>query len=140
MHQYAASRRATKSVARVAAGVPVWVTLAFGGAAVLLLPWSLILAVTLPPTYEVHHWRLAWVGLDLAIAFAAGLTAFLLHRRDPRAALTAVAAGTLLLADAWFDVATAAPGLDYNLALAQALLLELPLAIAAYTLAAREAR
>jgi hypothetical protein len=107
------------------------------GAAVVLLPWVLILAVTLPSTYQANHWKLAWIGLDLAIAATAGLTAYLLHRRDPRAALTAVAAGTLLLADAWFDVSTSGSGLDHNLSLAEALVLEVPLAIFAFVLASR---
>jgi hypothetical protein len=107
------------------------------GVAVVLLPWVLILAVTLPSTYQANHWNLAWIGLDLAIAVTAGLTAFLLHRHDPRAALTAVAAGTLLVADAWFDISTSGPGLDHNLALAQGLLLEVPLAICAFVLASR---
>jgi len=119
---------------RSAGGVAALVA---GGVAVVLLPWVLILAVTLPSTYQANHWKLAWIGLDLAIAVTAGLTAFLLHRRDPRAALTAVAAGTLLIADAWFDISTSGPGLDHNLALAQALLLEVPLAIGAYVLASR---
>jgi hypothetical protein len=108
-----------------------------GGVAVVLLPWVLILAVTLPSTYEANNWNLAWIGLDLAIAVTAGLTAFLLHRHDPRAALTAVAAGTLLVADAWFDISTSGPGIDHNLALAQGLLLEVPLAICAFALASR---
>jgi hypothetical protein len=108
-----------------------------GGVAVVLLPWILILAVSLPSTYEANHWKLAWIGLDLAIAVTAGLTALLLHRRDPRAVLTAVAAGTLLIADAWFDVNTSGPGLDHNLALAEALVLEIPLAICAFVLASR---
>lgn len=112
-------------------------TLVAGGVAVVLLPWVLILAATLPPTYQANHWNLAWIGLDLAIAVTAGVTAFLLHRHDPRAALTAVAAGTLLVADAWFDISTSGPGLDHNLALAQGLLLEVPLAIGAFVLASR---
>ncbi|MDX6259701.1 MAG: hypothetical protein QOH84_1389 [Kribbellaceae bacterium] len=112
-------------------------TLVAGGVAVVLLPWVLILAVSLPSTYQANHWNLAWIGLDLAIAVTAGLTALLLHRRDPRAALTAVAAGTLLIADAWFDVSTSAPGLDHSLAIAEALVLEVPLAIGAFVLASR---
>jgi hypothetical protein len=116
------------------------VALVAGGVAVVLLPWCLILAATLPPTYQANHWKVAWIGLDLAIAVAAGLTAFLLHRGDARGALTAVATGTLLLADAWFDVSTSGRGLDHNLALAEALLLEVPLAICAYVVASRALR
>jgi hypothetical protein len=46
-----------------------------------------------------------------------------------------VAGGTLLLADAWFDVCTSAPGLDHALAAAEAVFAELPLAGAAFWLA-----
>ena len=110
------------------------------GVAALLLPWCLILAATLPDTYKANHWRLTWIGLDCATAVAAGLTAYLLHTRDKRAALTAAVAGTLLTADAWFDVSTATTGFDHGLSLAEALLLELPLALCAFMLACRELR
>jgi hypothetical protein len=47
-----------------------------------------------------------------------------------------VAGGALLLADAWFDVCTSAPGLDHAVAAAEAIFVELPLAAAAFWLAA----
>ena len=115
-------------------------TLVAAGVAAVLLPWCLILAVTLPSTYQADHWKVAWIGLDCGTAIAAGLTAYLLHTRNRYAALTAMAAGTLLIADAWFDVSTAAAGVDRGLSLAEALLLELPLALCAFVLAARELR
>jgi hypothetical protein len=62
---------------------------------------------------------------------AALATAALLARGDSRACLTAAAGGALLLTDAWFDVCTSAPGLDQRLAVAEAVLVELPLAGAA---------
>ncbi|MGW6281149.1 hypothetical protein [Kribbella sp. NPDC055071] len=107
------------------------------GVAAVLLPWCLILASTLPTTYQANHWRLTWIGLDCGTAIAAGLTAYLLHNRNRYAVLTAMVAGTLLLADAWFDVSTAS-GSDRGLSLAEALVLELPLAVCAFLLAARE--
>jgi hypothetical protein len=88
----------------------------------------------------VDHWKLTWIGLDCGTALAAGITAYLLHTRNRYAVLTAMAAGTLLAADAWFDVSTAAAGFDRTLSLAEALLLELPLAICAFVVAARELR
>jgi LPXTG-motif cell wall-anchored protein len=100
-----------------------------------LLPWCVLLGLTLPATAEAQHWSLAWAGLDCAEALAALATAALLRRADPRAGLTAVAGGTLLLVDAWFDVCTSAPGLDHALAVAEACCLELPLAAAAFWLA-----
>jgi hypothetical protein len=111
-----------------------------GGVAAVLLPWCLILAVTLPSTYQANHWKLAWIGLDCGIALAAALTAYLLHRQDVRAALSAVAGGTLLFADAWFDVSTAGPGLDHTLSLAEAVLLEIPLGLCAFVVASRALR
>ena len=110
------------------------------GVAAVLLPWCLILAATLPSTYQANHWKLAWIGLDCGTALAAALTAYLLHKQDIRAALTAVAAGTLLLADAWFDVSTSAPGADHTLSLTEAVLLEVPLAICAFAVATRALR
>ena len=75
-----------------------------------LLPWCALLFVTLPATAHAGHWSLAWTGLDAAEAAAALATAVLLTRSDPRASLTAAAGGAFLLADAWFDVCTSAPG------------------------------
>lgn len=100
-----------------------------------LLPWCVLLGLTLPATAEAQHWSLAWAGLDGAEAMAALSTAVLLRRADPHAGLTAVAGGTLLLVDAWFDVCTSAPGLAHALAVAEACCLELPLAGAAFWLA-----
>ena len=105
------------------------VAFAVGG---FLLPWSALLAVTLPPTAQARHWALAWTGLDVAEATAALVTAVLLSRGDRKASLPAAAAGTLLLIDAWFDVCTSAPGAGHAMALAQAGCAELPLAVAAW--------
>jgi hypothetical protein len=108
------------------------VALAVGG---FLLPWCVLLSAVLPATAQAQHWSLAWTGLDAAEAVAALATAVLLARGDRRAALTAMAGATLLLTDAWFDVCTAAPGLDHALALAEAAFVEVPLALAASWLA-----
>ena len=108
------------------------VALAVGG---VLLPWMVVLGVVLPATAQAQHWALAWTGLDGAEAAAALVTALLLSRGDRRASLSAAAGGTLLLVDAWFDVCTSAPGTDHAMALAEAALAEIPLAIAAWWLA-----
>lgn len=101
-----------------------------------LLPWCALLFVTLPATAQAQHWSLAWTGLDAAEAIAALATAALLTRSDPRASLSAAAGGAFLLTDAWFDICTSAPGLDRCLAVAEAAFAELPLAAAAFWLAA----
>jgi hypothetical protein len=102
---------------------------------VFLLPWCAVLGATLPASTVVPNWSLAWVGLDLAEAIAALLTATLLTRGSSRAAIPATAGAALLLADAWFDVCTSPPGLDRLLAVGEAVLVELPLAAAAICLA-----
>jgi len=94
-----------------------------------------VLGATLPTSTVVPNWSLAWVGLDLAEAVAALLTALLLTRGSPRAGLPAAAGAALLLADAWFDVCTSPLGLDRLLAVGEAVLVELPLAAAAIWLA-----
>ena len=111
--------------------------LAVGG---FLLPWCVLLSAILPATARAQNWSLAWAGLDGAEALAALATAVLLARADTRATFTAIAGGTLLLADAWFDVCTSAPGLDRALAAAEAIFVELPVAGAAFWLAFRLTR
>jgi hypothetical protein len=113
------------------------VALSVGG---FLLPWSVLLAVTLPATAQAQHWALAWAGLDVAEAAAALATAALLTRGDRRASLSAAAGGTLLLVDAWFDVCTSAPGAGQAMALAEAGCLEIPLAVAAWWIATAVSR
>jgi hypothetical protein len=105
-----------------------------------LLPWCVVLGVTLPATAQAQHWPAAWVGLDAGEAIAALATAVLLARGDARAGLTAAAGGALLLTDAWFDVCTSAAGFDQAVALTEAILVELPLAGAAFWLAVRLTR
>jgi hypothetical protein len=100
-----------------------------------LLPWSVVLGITLPASTFVPDWSLAWMGLDIAEAVAALLTAVLLRRGSPRASLPAMAGAGVLFADAWFDVCTSPGGLSRWLAVGEAVLLELPLAAAAIWLA-----
>jgi hypothetical protein len=100
-----------------------------------LLPWSVVLGMTLPASTFVPDWSLAWMGLDFGEAIAALLTAWLLRRGSPRASLPALAGAGFLFADAWFDVCTAPDGLPRWLAMGEAVLLELPLAAAAVWLA-----
>lgn len=99
------------------------------GACVALVPWTVALAITLPRHYTASHWRLTWVGLDVAMAFFLGRTAWLTYRRRRRPAVTsAIVTATLLCVDAWFDVTTATGRPDRLVSLASAVLGELPLA------------
>ena len=95
-------------------------------AGVFLLPWMAVLWTALPDTYAAQNWRLAWVGFDGLEALGLLTTAWLVRQGDHRASLAAIGTATLLLVDAWFDVATAGDDVVFSLVLA--LLLEMPLA------------
>ncbi|MEV6552225.1 hypothetical protein AB0M57_26490 [Streptomyces sp. NPDC051597] len=107
------------------------------GAGVVLVPWMVVLARTLPSTVEVSNWPLAWIGLDAGLAVGLAGTGVLLRRGDPRAQVAAAATGALLVMDAWFDVTTSAPGPQLATAVALAACVELPLAAGCAVVATR---
>jgi len=88
-----------------------------------------LLVVSLPCHYSARHWGIAWAGFDAGLALALGLTACAALRRAPWLDRAAVAAGTLLIADAWFNLVTARSTGAIALALTEALAIELPLAL-----------
>lgn len=93
-----------------------------------LLPWSIYLMITLPRTYSSRHYDLAWSGFDVLELLALGATAYFGLRRRQAIIGAALAAATMLVCDAWFDIALdlGTPGIWS--ALAAAVLVELPLA------------
>jgi hypothetical protein len=103
--------------------------LLFASAALVLVPWIGLLVVSLPCHYSARHWGIAWAGFDAGLALALGLTAYAALGRAPWLDRAAVAAGTLLIADAWFDVVTARGTGAIALAVTEALAIELPLAL-----------
>jgi hypothetical protein len=104
-------------------------------ASVLLVPWTLVLAYRLPARHTSHHWDVAWVGFDIALALALGATGWSIARRASWAPSVAVAAATLLLCDAWFDIVLADGGRERFEAVLEAALLEVPLALVCVWLA-----
>jgi hypothetical protein len=103
-----------------------WVALMVASA-VVLVPWIVYLAVTLPRAYVAHNWDAAWTGFDLMLLALMVATAVLGWLRRQLMVLTAFAAGVLLLCDAWFDVMTAGSN-DVGVSLLTGLLVELPMA------------
>lgn len=69
-----------------------------------LVPWTILLGLTLPSDYRVHAWRTTWVGFDVLLLAALAATAILAWRRHRAALMTSVATAVLLVCDAWFDV------------------------------------
>ncbi|MFF5306434.1 hypothetical protein ACFY5F_44435 [Streptomyces sp. NPDC013161] len=96
--------------------------------AVGLIPWTVLLAVTLPSGYEVHQWRLTWVGFDVLLVVAMASTALLGWRRNRAVILAALTTSVLLICDAWFDVSLAFGTSEVWWSAALALFVELPLA------------
>ncbi len=93
------------------------------------MPWIGWLAVSLPCRYVSRHWGVAWAGFDTGLAAALALTCVAALRRAHWLDRAAVAAATLLAADAWFDVVTSRGAAAGVLATTQAVAVELPIAL-----------
>jgi hypothetical protein len=119
---------------------PRWIVAILVLVSIALLPWVLWLTVTLPSRHVSEHWDAAWVGLDVAEILAFGLTAFATWRRAPWLQASAAAAGTLLLTDAWFDILLSTGDEKVWLAVGEAVLSEIPLAILCFWIAWDTAR
>jgi hypothetical protein len=104
--------------------------------AVVLIPWIVYLAATLPRRSVARHYDAAWVGFDCLIVVAVARTAWLAWKGSKAVVIPAVATATLLIADAWFDVLTST-GRDDVRAVLLALLVELPCAVLSLTIARR---
>ena len=109
----------------------------YAAAAVLLVPWTVYLAVTLPRRDIDTHYRGAWVGFDILLVVAILLTAYYAFRMDDRVQLPAMATATLLIVDAWCDVMTAGRRSNLYEAVLMALCIEIPAAIFTLYLARR---
>jgi hypothetical protein len=114
---------------------PRWVVPLFGLAALVLVPWVIVLVRMLPSDHRASHWDVAWGGFDVALAFLMLGVALAAWRRSPWLQSAATAAATLLFTDAWFDVLTSSGGADRLVAIAEAVLVELPLAVICVLLA-----
>ena len=95
---------------------------------IALIGWAIYIGLALPRDYDTRHWDLAWSGFDGLEILALGATAYFGWRGRQLLVGTAIAAATLLVCDAWFDIA-----LDLGTpavwgSLASAVFVELPLA------------
>ncbi|MER6534102.1 hypothetical protein ACWDE0_35070 [Streptomyces sp. 900105755] len=94
----------------------------------VLVPWTVYLAVSLPDRFEARYWPMVWVGFDVMLLVSlagAGLAVWL--RRQILVPMSFVAAA-LLVCDAWFDVSLSWGRDDVWGSIASAVLVELPLA------------
>jgi len=117
-----------------------WVAPLLALVAALLVPWTLVLAYRLPSHHTSHHWDVAWVGFDIALAVALAATGWAIAKQAEWAPSAAATAATLLLCDAWFDNVLA-NGLEEHVeASLEAVLLEAPLALLCLWLARNSER
>jgi hypothetical protein len=122
------------------ARIRLWVAALFALAGVALLPWTIWLATSLEPHHETRQWNLAWSGFDMGLAVMFLLTALAAWRRSPWVGACAAATGTLLIADAWFDVVLESHYHERLMAAILAVFVELPVAAGCFWIAFRTER
>lgn len=122
---------------RIYPAIPHWVAALYGLLVVVTIPWTVYIGLTLPEKNLSQHWDAAWVGLDITIAVFLILNAVFSYLESKWLVMSATATSTLLLIDAWFDVVTARYGRPFDISLASAILVELPLAILTFRIALR---
>jgi hypothetical protein len=105
-----------------------------------LAAWIAILLVTLPMRYVSHDWRGVWVGLDLAELAGFAATAWAAWNQRQVLIVLMNITGTLLVCDAWFDLALSWGSHGFTMSLVTALTAELPLALLLFTTARRLVR
>jgi len=108
--------------------LPWWTAPTFLFFSVLLVPWIVWLAVSLPSSHVDRFYDVTWVGFDVGLLAALAAVVWLAHRRSSYVELAATAAATMLVVDAWFDTTTSTPGADRWEAIAACVFVELPIA------------
>ncbi len=106
--------------------------------AALEIVWAVYLGWKLPRHYVAAHWALAWVGLDVAEVVMLLAAAWAAWRQRAVLIVFSIAAATMFLLDAWFDVTTASHG-DELESVALAVFIEVPSALVLLWVARRAA-
>lgn len=114
---------------QVGQGAVVVVGWVFAALALLMVPWTAYLSATLPSSSRAEHYALAWAGFDVGLLVSLGLTGVAAVRVSRWLPALAGATTALLLVDAWFDVVTAPSRGELVVAVAMAVLVEVPLAV-----------
>jgi hypothetical protein len=115
--------------ARVRARALDWIGVLFAAAAIILIPWVVFLVRDLPSDHRSAHWDVAWGGFDIALALLLVGVAVAAWRRSPWLEGAATAAATLLFVDAWFDILTSSSRSEVIMAIVEAALVEVPIAV-----------
>jgi len=117
--------------------LPTWIAGFFILAAVVLIPWIVLLFTSSHQLIVAKHQRLVWGGFDCFLVIGFALTAYRVATRSVRGAITATATGTMLFIDAWFDVLTSRRPTDQLTAVLMAVFAELPCGLICFYVARR---
>ncbi len=104
-----------------------WAGPLFALFSVILLPWIIHIALSLPARLLSPNYDIAWAGFDAFLAGGLASTAYFALRRSRYLSTAAAATAALLLVDAWFDCMTT-PGSTRLQSIVACALIELPLA------------
>jgi hypothetical protein len=104
-----------------------WTGPLFALFAVILLPWIVYIALSLPARQLSPNYDIAWAGFDVMLAGGLASTAYFALRRSRYLSTAAAGTAALLLIDAWFDCMTTPAGSRWE-SIALCFLVELPLA------------
>jgi hypothetical protein len=114
----------------IVAPPPRWVSPLFLILGIGLVPWTFLLAFTLPDHHGTNHYNLAWTGFDVVLAASLIATAVGTARRANWLQSIAAIAAALLVCDAWFDVLSSTTRSELVISLTLAAFVELPVAAA----------
>jgi hypothetical protein len=107
------------------------------GCCVALAGWIAILILTLPGHYTSTDWQAVWVGLDVAELAGFAATGWAAWHQRQIVTFFMIITGTLLVCDAWFDVALSYGSGDFTTSVVSAVLVELPIALLMFAAAVR---
>jgi hypothetical protein len=110
------------------------------GCCVGLAGWIALLILTLPGHYTSDDWRTVWVGLDLGELAGLAATGWAAWHQRQIVIFLMIVTGTLLVCDAWFDVALDYGSPGFAPSVFSAVLVELPLAFMMFASARRLVR
>jgi hypothetical protein len=105
-----------------------------------LAGWIALLILTLPGHYTSDDWRTVWVGLDIGELAGFAATGWAAWHQRQIVIFLMIITGTLLVCDAWFDVALDYGSHGFVASVVSAVLIELPLAFMMFASARRLVR
>ena len=120
--------------------IPRWAGRLYTAFAILLLPWIVYLAFTLPSHHRTENWDVIWTGFDIGLLIALLSTGIAAFTKSIYIVIAASATGTLLLVDAWFDAISEQSHSGFEQAVILALIVEIPLSLMSFYLASHALR